>query len=397
MNKLFNKIEKLYYVVFVVFLITSLLDIVSIASNPIFSMILKCIRYLCYLYFGFIFIKNIKKVTYVEIIILLLSLVVGYFSGNKFLVITMLVITSVKNYDLKKIFKLSFFTMLLFFTTIVILSQIRIIPDWIFERDDIIRHSLGFIYPTDCFSLFLVIVLLYFAAYDKEYSAWFILFFEILNIILYIYTNGRLSFYLINLTLIIMLVLKITKVRNLVSLIIKTKVVKGILFLLPFIFFSVFMVVVSGYSKELDYADKVDDVLSGRVRLTSEAFENHKVTVFGEKIEWYGWGGYGYNNTLTNNVKYEYNFVDSSYPRILLDYGIVLSIIVFLAYSFILLYYIKNNNVVMVFVFLIVLLWSLIESSIMNIPRNLFILAFSILLDRFYVFKKDKEVKNEKA
>lgn len=397
MNKLFNKIEKLYYALFIVFLITSLLDIVSITSNPIFSMILKCIRYLCYLYFGFIFIKNIKKITFVEVFLLLISLIVGYISGNKFLVISIFIIMSVRHYDLKKVFKLSFFTMLMFFAVVTILSQIKIIPDWIFERQSVVRHSLGFIYPTDCFSFFLVIVLLYFVAYDKEYSIWFMLLFELLNIILYIYTDGRLSFYLINLVLIIMLLLKSNKIYSIFQNIFKFRLIKIIVCLIPFIFFTGFMIVVSSYGKELDYADKVDSVLSGRVRLTYEAFKEHNVTIFGEKIDWYGFGGYGYNNTLTNDAKYEYNFVDSSYPRVLLDYGIVFAVIIFVGYSFILLHYMNNNNIVMVFVFIIVLVWSLIESSIIGIPRNMLVLTFSILFNYFHIFRKDKVLKNEEA
>jgi hypothetical protein len=114
-------------------------------------------------------------------------------------------------------------------------------------------------------------------------------------------------------------------------------------------------------------------------------------------IDWYAWGGYGYNNTLSNTVKYEYNFVDSSYPRILLDYGVILSMVILCGYSFLLIYFIKQKDLIMFFVFMIILVWSLIEPSIASLPRNIFIFTCSILLDRYRIFKKDGILKNEEA
>ncbi len=397
MKGIINKIGKLYYIVYVVFLISSFLDIVCITSNPIISMILKCIRYICYLYFGLIFLVNIKKLSLLEGLLLLISLIVAYFSHNKFLLITAVIILTIKNYDLKKIFKISFISLLSFFAVVTIFSQFNIIPDWIFERDDVIRHSLGFIYPTDCFSIYLLIVLLYFAAYKDKYNILYIVLLEVLNVLLFIYTNGRLSFYLINITLILMLLLKSNRIKSIIQSIINFKVCKVVIWLFPFILLSSFMFVVFSYNQEREFAYKVDDILSGRVRLTSEAFEEYKVTLFGDKIDWYGWGGYGYNNTLSNNVKYEYNFVDSSYPRILLDYGVILSMVILCGYSFLLIYFIKQKDLIMFFVFMIILVWSLIEPSIASLPRNIFIFTFSILLDRYRIFKKDGILKNEEA
>ena len=397
MKGIINKIGKLYYIVYVVFLISSFLDIVCITSNPIISMILKCIRYICYLYFGLIFLINIKKLSLLEGLLLLISLIVAYFSHNKFLLITAVIILTIKNYDLKRIFKISFISLLSFFAVVTIFSQFNIIPDWIFERDDVIRHSLGFIYPTDCFSIYLLIVLLYFAAYKDKYNILYIILLEVLNVLLFIYTNGRLSFYLINITLILMLLLKSNRIKSIIQSIINFKVCKVVIWLFPFILLSLFMFVVFSYNQEKEFAYKVDDILSGRVRLTSEAFEEYKVTLFGDKIDWYGWGGYGYNNTLSNNVKYEYNFVDSSYPRILLDYGVILSMVILCGYSFLLIYFIKQKDLIMFFVFMIILVWSLIEPSIASLPRNIFIFTFSILLDRYRIFKKDGILKNEEA
>ena len=61
-----------------------------------------------------------------------------------------------------------------------------------------------------------------------------------------------------------------------------------------------------------------------------------------------------------------------------------------------LMHYIKNNDLVMFSIIIIVLIWALIEPSIVDIQKNLLILSFSSLLGCHYIFKKNRVDKNEK-
>ena len=395
-----EKISKLYYIIFVIFLCASLFGLVSIAGNTYISLAIKCIRYLCYLYFGLILVINYKKLSYIDLFLLFVSLIVTYFSRNKFIITTLLIIISVKNYDLKKVFRLAFYTSLIMFSLTVFLSLFNVIPDWIFPKEDTIRHALGFIYPTDCFSIYLAIVLLYFASHKDDYHISWIIVLELLNIVMYLYTAGRLSFYLINITIIIMCLLKIKNLRKILSRLLEFKIIKVLAFSFPFLLLATFISIVFAFKSEniniKAYANKADIILSGRVFYTAKAFDEHRITAFGEPIEWFGWGGKGYDSKVSNNNTFEYNFVDSSYPRILFDFGIVFTIIILTGYSLLLMHYIKNNDLVMFSIIIIVLIWALIEPSIVDIQKNLLILSFSSLLGCHYIFKKNRVDKNEK-
>ena len=389
MKEIDKYINKVQYIVYAIYLVFSLLSLVSINYSDHVSFILRIIRYLCYLFFAIVIILNYKKISKLDILLFVISLLVVIFSKNKHLITIILIIISMKYFDLKKVIKISLVTFSAFLTLCVIFSLIGIIPDWTFTRGSIIRHSLGFIYPTDCFSIYLVIIFLYFAVFQKSYKILSIILLELLNILLYFYTNGRMSFYLINIFLIIMVLLKNKKIYNFSTNLLKANFVKTFSYLLPFLLSVFFAFLVFSYNQGMKYAYVIDDILSERIRLTSSAFDKHHITLFGEQIKWNGWGGYGYRDTNKMEA-FEYNFVDSSYPRILLDYGLVFTFIVLIGYSLILNYYIRDNNLIMYLIFIFILLWSVIEPSIINIPKNILVVLFSILLKRDYFLKIKK-------
>ena len=87
-----------------------------------------------------------------------------------------------------------------------------------------------------------------------------------------------------------------------------------------------------------------------------------------------------------------------------LDYGIVFSIIVLLAYTITLIKNYKERNYWLIVIILFILIWCIIEQNIINIWRNVFILSFIPLLeyksikilDYNNIKKKIKRMKNIK-
>lgn len=396
MEKIKNAIERTKYVVFAIFLAMSLLSALPTLNNSVMIYILKGLRYLCYAYFLMVLGVYYRKISYLDIFVLILGILVFIFSKNQNSITTVLVIISMKNYDMDKIFKISFYAFAIFFTATVLLSLVGIIPDWTYGRGTTIRHSLGFIYPTDCHGFYLATVLLYFASFKEKNKATIIVVLELINIILFIYTNGRLSFILITTILVFMLLLKTKTLKRIINAIFKLKVSHIISLVLPFLFLFLFLFTVNAYKSRNEFGKSINSLLSNRVKYTYEAFQEHEIKLFGENIKWYGWGGYGYDEEKTKDSKFRYNYVDSSYPRILLDYGVVFSIVILISYSIMLIRYKKNSNLIMYFVFVFVLIWAFVEPSLYNLQRNVFVLAFSVILDRFYIFKKEKKLLDEK-
>ena len=89
-----------------------------------------------------------------------------------------------------------------------------------------------------------------------------------------------------------------------------------------------------------------------------------------------------------------------------LDYGIVFSIIVLLAYTITLIKNYKERKYWLIVIILFILIWCIIEQNIINIWRNVFILSFIPLLEYKSIkildynnieqkIKRMKNIKNE--
>ena len=90
---------------------------------------------------------------------------------------------------------------------------------------------------------------------------------------------------------------------------------------------------------------------------------------------------------------FTYNFVDNSYARLVLDYGIILSCLVICAYREVLIRNYNNKNYWLVFTIIFILIWSFIEQYIINIGKNVFVLSFIPLLELGEI----KIIKNKKT
>lgn len=69
-----------------------------------------------------------------------------------------------------------------------------------------------------------------------------------------------------------------------------------------------------------------------------------------------------------------YNYVDSSYARIVLDYGIVFTCVLLFGYSVSIKKEFDDGNYWKVVTLMFVLIWSFIEPNIINIGNNIFII-----------------------
>lgn len=78
--------------------------------------------------------------------------------------------------------------------------------------------------------------------------------------------------------------------------------------------------------------------------------------------------------------EFEYNYVDSSYARIVLDYGIIFSVIILIGYTILLVRQYKSKNYWLLFSIIFILIWSFVEQYLVSISKNIFILAFIPLL-----------------
>ena len=158
------------------------------------------------------------------------------------------------------------------------------------------------------------------------------------------------------------------------------KCLKIVCHTLPVVLFLGIHLLVIMYANNNFIANKVNRILSDRIKLTYQAYRKNDVNLFGNDIKWQGWGAFGYQEQ-DDGEEFIYNFVDSSYARLVLDYGIVFSCIIIWAYREILIKNYENKNYWLIFAILFILGWSFIEQYIVNIGKNVFILSFIPLLE----------------
>ncbi len=372
-------IEKLLYFVFAIYAVTLFANTTAIyLEYDYVEKIVKFIRYGCYLVFAikavYLFFKekNISIANAIFFIISVLVLVLG--KSTEFLIL-FFAINALRDLEFKKIIKIGLIIYSVLFILTIILSHFGVVPNWVFHRQDTLRYSLGFIYPTDLMSVYVTIVLLYFYTRNIEAKYIELIILEGIAIVLFKYTDGRLG--LVMSTMIIAF-LAINKILVSTKLLDKIKINSdklkkiGIILLksVPVIFLIATILVSFLYRYDIKVINWVNHIISERISLNSEAIQKYPIEPFGSNVDWIGMGGQ-YNVALQD---LNYNYVDMSYLRILFDYGIVGSLFIIYAYIKTIGYCIEKNEKITLMCIFIILIWGLIEPVIFSISRNLFII-----------------------
>lgn len=366
-------IDIIMYIMFGIYGINLLLSNTVIPKINYNSLIiLKLIRYCCYLLCLIKILYDIfkeKKITISMLIFGALSIIVAYISHNNEILFFALALCACRKLDKNKLIKILYYCCFITFGIIILMSLLKIIPDWIFYREGKIRHSLGFIYATDCIGIFLSITLMFFYIRKSNARILEIFILEVINIVLYKFTDGRLSFALITISLFILALsnLKILKKVFLNNFI--QKLIKIICYVLPIGLLLIYNCLTIFYSNNNRIADRINNLLSNRLKYTANAYENYGIPLFGKDIDWNGFGEYGAAD-LDKKNNFEYNFVDSSYAKLIFDYGIIYTAIIIASYTYILVTNFNKRNYWSVITIVLILMWSFIEPYLMDFGRN---------------------------
>lgn len=389
-------IEKLTYFIFSIYIMTLFINSTSSYLNYNYvEKVIKIIRYSCYLFFvlkAAYVIKLEKGITINNLVFLIVSALILILGKNSEFLILYFIINALRDVDFRKLAKINIIMYGVLFFSTILLGAFEIVPNWIYYRKELKRYSLGFLYPTDLMSIYVTIVLLYF--YLKNVNAKYIelISLEIINIILYMYTNGRLGFFISSAIILLMLFMKIINVKYISNKVVKlkeSKIVKKlkkvlIAFLktLPIILFIIAIVISLLYKYNLGIVKIMNNILSNRIHWNYHALSEYPIKLFGSNITWYGWGGHLY----TEIENFKYNYVDMSYIRIIFDYGLIGTIFILYTYKKAIKHFI--NDKILLICISIILIWAFVEPIIFYIGRNLFI----VLIGKAFIESNDNEL-----
>jgi hypothetical protein len=203
--------------------------------------------------------------------------------------------------------------------TITVLSAFTgIIPNYVSVSEGRIRYYLGFRYALYSSQLIFNITALVLYLNQKNLKYRHALYLIILNYWVYSLTNSRLSFYLS--IFLIVSVIFVSSSSRAASAFSKFKWVLVTVYLWS----ATISIGISWlYSNDSYRLATLDRWFNHRLQLGNAAIQNYGVTLLGQQIELYG-NGLDRSGRLPEYTRAYYNYIDSLYVRLLVQYGVVL-------------------------------------------------------------------------
>ncbi|ABJ67661.1 polysaccharide polymerase [Pediococcus pentosaceus] len=245
----------------------------------------------------------------------------------------------------------------------IILSKLGIIANSVSYRYTHVRDALGFGWSTWPVHGFLYIVSFYTILRNKKITLFEVVGLELINILLYFYTNTRSPFILITVYLVFLVLIKLISIN----------IVKNVFFKF-FYLLSAPIVTFSMYWLSANYPKyyNLDDLLSGRISLGYSAISQFGIHLFGKKILF---------NSSRDVIGFNYLFVDSSFLQYLLRFGMI-SLIVFLVITVLFQKrLLKTGNTILIMSFLLVLLNGVLDPEYIEPFYNTFLIMFATLFN----------------
>lgn len=312
--------------------------------------------------------KNYKKGSF--LIILFLLIITGFFTiknlftdNYKNIVYILLFIIASKNLDFDYIVKKVFKYRLIFMMCIIICSFLNLTTDFNMLRinSNTIRYSLGFAHPNRLSACIMELVFEYIYIYKNKLS-----YFKIFNLILISYlviyvTDSRTVSIMIIITLLFLLLNKFLKGK-----LIEKSFVNNMIRFLPILMCLLSVYICYLFNNGNTMAYNLNTLLTGRIRLMSNAIKISGITLFGSNVD----------------------AVDNSYIQLITRTGIIFSSIFIVLYIKSLKHVINEKNYTLCIIFMLYLFFGLFESYLFRLTYNVFILYFGKMI---YCTRKKRE------
>lgn len=314
----------------------------SILNAKIVSLIVLWLIFLSMLYKNI----NLKNKTRLLLFLSALGVIImkNFNSGKINYIFIVLFIVSLSKKNLKYILKSIFYTYLTLLLISFCLAKLNIIENVVMIRDldngDINRYGLGLIHPNTFFIYYFAFISLYIHNRKKitMLSNSIIL---IISYYIYSLTNSRTGLIIIVLLLILDWIFSKININN-------HKILRKILIH----FFGIFtignyLITVYGDISKPIYQG-IDSLLSHRLQLTQGFYSNYGIKLFGNTIT--------YKSVVNGVINNKQLVLDNTYMYLLIDMGLLFTIMIYLIYYFLmkkLIYLNLNKEVVSIIIFMI--------------------------------------------
>jgi len=187
-----------------------------------------------------------------------------------------------------------------------------------YRADGTYRTPLGYKYPTYLPNISLFLYLGWVFLRKNRITIIEIFVIAVMNYIMYIFTDTRAIYYLVNLLLFGVILLKYFKLTY------KSFCI-GHLFKLTTVYLFLILALISiylnvSYNPDISWMNKLNQALSGRLYYGHKGFVDYGISLLGQKID--------YVSVIEKSDGDSLFVIDAGYLKVLLDYGIVLFILI---------------------------------------------------------------------
>lgn len=258
----------------------------------------------------------------------------------------------------------------------MVAAQMGIIENLIYHQSRATRISFGSVYPTDFSAHIVYLVLSYIYLREKRLKYIELTIFIGLAVFIYYFCNARTNAGCIIFISLICFFLKLShtikeerkigwlkKAEQFIHRIFVFSTKYSMLFL-----FSIMIILTALYSESSPIMVKLDNLFTYRLSLGKEGFDNYPVGLLGQYIKMTGLGGKLEHPDV-------YFFIDSSYTKMVLCYGLAVCTCVLLIYLLIGKRAQQRNNMYLLAIIGIISIQCMFEHHILEICYNPFTLA----------------------
>jgi len=318
--------------------------------------------------------------------IVLILLLITWRTSKEFSLFSMgIFVLGARNVDFKRIIKIYFYVGMLLLAFVVISAMGGLIRNLVYRRDmtNIVRQSFGIAYPTDFAAHVLYLILAY--AYLKfgkikwyDYAV-----FLAAAVLLVKFSDARLSAYAIILSIPVLWIGQRAQTDHLLS-----RFIASFYWTVPIL--SAYLVIIASYffTPSNKILTKVNNASSGRLFLGHKAISEYGFSMFGKQIIEHGWGGAN-GLKMSQNAPANYFFVDSSFLRMTILYGIIMAIIILLAMTKISWESFQKGSFALASIIVIVSVSAMVEQRLLDLAYDPFLIA---LLANVYTQHKAEDI-----
>lgn len=363
----------LFYTAYIMWIGINILKFTYYRDIYIIANILKFLNIFVYaiLFLKLIYDNRYSLKTIVVGIISILVLIVSINSQSRLLFETILFIYSSRNVPFKDIVRVTLNTHIILMTFIVLSSLVGIIKNDVWYRNDgSTRFGLGYTYCTFIANFYFHMILMYmYLKENKKVSIVSILLILLINKVIFILTDTKAVYYLVNILTIFLYLL------NYLSINLKNNILSKILFKYCFLISAIISILLSiNYDASKEIYRILNDILTDRLVLGNIMYNDYGIPLLGQSVAWVT-GRAGIDRPI-NSV---YRFVDSSYLNIAINYGIIILILVCIGFIIVGKKLIKKNNIKGCIAILFLAIHSITDPQLLQPQYHPFLLMFGYL------------------